>query len=163
MIKRILAGAVACSMLAASFLLFGCSSDEGAASQDGDAKEATQQQPESDYAVSIDACDVVSNHEGNPAIVLTYTWTNNSEDAQMFGVVIDDKVFQNGIELSFTTLPYDNETYDLNAYTKEIQPGTTQTVYLAYELEDQSEVTVQCEETFSFDDVVLAEATFSVA
>lgn len=166
MMRNIVTGVVVCSMIAGGLALFGCSSDEGQkpSSDEGQLQEAAQQEAvQTEYPVTIDACAVTSDYQGNPAIVVTYTWTNNSSDPQMFEVAIDDKAFQNGVELSFATISVADQTYDMQASFKEVQPGATQTVYQAFLLDDQSDVTVQCQELISFSDEILAEASFSVA
>ena len=107
MMRNIVSGVVVCSMMAGGLALFGCSSDEGRkpSSDEGQVQEAAQQEEvQTEYPVTIDACAVTSDYQGNPAIVVTYTWTNNSSDPQMFEVAIDDKAFQNGVELSFATI-----------------------------------------------------------
>lgn len=166
MMRKIVSGAVVCSMMVGGLALFGCSSDEGQkpSSDEGQVQEAAQQEEvQTEYPVTIDACAVTSDYQGNPAIVVTYTWTNNSSDPQMFEVAIDDKAFQNGVELSFATISVTDQTYDMQASFKEVQPGATQTVYQAFLLDDQSDVTVQCQELISFSDEILSEASFSVA
>lgn len=167
MIKRIIAASFASVLLSFGLILFGCSSDkpESTSSETQQAQQATQTEEKSDskYAVTIDGCDVTTDYEGNPAIVITYTWTNNSDEAQMFDVAIDDKAFQNGVELSFATVSYDSDDYDMMASMKEVKPGGTLTVHQAFLLDDESEVTVQCEELFSFSGEILAEATYAVA
>lgn len=132
MMRNIVSGVVVCSMMAGGLVLFGCSSDEGQkpSSDEGQVQEAAQQEEvQTEYPVTIDACAVTSDYQGNPAIVVTYTWTNNSSDPQMFEVAIDDKAFQNGVELSFATISVTDQTYDMQASFKEVQPGATQTVY----------------------------------
>lgn len=115
------------------------------------------------FEVSIDDCTVTSDYAGSPAIVVTYTWTNNSDKDQMFDVAISDKAYQNGIELGFATISSSDATFDMTASMKEIKPGTTQTVQQAFLLDDESDVKVECAELFNLDDEVLAEKTFAVA
>ena len=166
MMRNIVSSVVACLMAVGSLALFGCSSGEEQkpSSGEGQVQEASQQETvQTEYPVTIDACAVTSDYQGNPAIVVTYTWTNNSNDPQMFEVAIDDKAFQNGVELSFATISVTDQSYDMQASFKEVQPGATQTVYQAFLLDEQSDVTVQCQELISFGDDILAEASFSVA
>ncbi|WP_165246892.1 DUF5067 domain-containing protein [Adlercreutzia sp. ZJ141] len=111
------------------------------------------------YVVSIDNCELTTDYEGNPAIVVTYTWTNNSENAQAFDVAIDDKAFQNGVQLDFAVV----DGMDASASWNEVKPGSTNTVQQAFLLDDQSDVTIECTELFSFDNTIIAEKTFSVA
>ncbi len=162
-------GMAATFALAGCLALAGCSSgstdDSQEATTSGDEQSATQEEEtvQSDYEVSIDDCVVTEDYEGNSAIVVTFTWTNNSEDNQMFEVAIDATAFQNGIELDYATISVTNEEFDTNSAYNEIKPGTTQTVQQAFLLDDQSEVTVECTEFISLDDTLLAEATFSLA
>lgn len=167
--KRILAAGVACALAIGCMGVVGCSSGGGeapAGEDGGEVREATQAEapaPDSKYVVSIDGCEVTQDYEGKPAIVVTYTWTNNSDDAISFMVAIDDAAFQNGVELDFATISVTDERFDTNSAMNEVQPGATQTVQQAFLLDDQSDVSVECTELISFDDAVLAEATFSVA
>ncbi|WP_165044233.1 DUF5067 domain-containing protein [Adlercreutzia sp. ZJ138] len=131
----------------------------------GGSSEATEAQKddaasaEVPYVVSIDNCELTTDYQGNPAIVVTYTWTNNSENAQAFDVAIDDKAFQNGVQLDFAVV----DGMDASASWNEVKPGSTNTVQQAFLLDDQSDVTIECTELFSFDNTIIAEKTFSVA
>lgn len=146
--------------------LVGCgssSADDAAAEQAGQAEpEATQAEPEaaqSEYAVSIDGTTLTTDYQGAPAVIVDYTFTNNSEKATSFAVACSPKVFQNGVQLE-TAITTD----DLgNGYMAEIKSGASTTARLAYSLSDESDITVEVEELFSLDDALLAEATFSVA
>lgn len=155
---------VACFALVGCFALAGCSSSGGSSSSaSSDAAEVTPasstEQASAKYDVSIDDCQVTTDYSGKPAIIVTYTWTNNSEKATSFMVAIDAATFQNGVELG-TAIASD---LDSQAYMSEIKPGATTTVQQAYLLNDQSDVTVECSELISFDDTIIAEKTFSVA
>lgn len=165
--KRLVAAAMACAV-AGSLGLFGCSSGSDAPAKEeaggGETQPAQKEEaPAAKYAVSIDDCATTSDYQGNPALVVTYTWTNNSDDDAMFSVAIRDKVFQNGVELDFAVISSSDGSFDTGASMKDIKPGATQTVQKAYLLEDQSDVTIECEESFSFSDELLAEQTFSLA
>ena len=139
--------------------LVGCgssSADDAAAEQAGQAEPEAAQ---SEYAVSIDGTTLTTDYQGAPAVIVDYTFTNNSEKATSFAVACSPKVFQNGVQLE-TAITTD----DLgNGYMAEIKPGASTTARLAYSLSDESDITVEVEELFSLDDALLAEATFSVA
>lgn len=132
------------------------SGDEGEATEAQSAEAAPAESP---YSVSIDDCAVTTDYEGNPAIIVTYTWTNNSEEAQSFDAAIYGKAFQNGVQLDFAVV----DGMDAEASWNEVKPGSTNTVQQAFLLDDQSDVTIECTEFISFDDAVIAEKTFSVA
>lgn len=123
--------------------------------QEAEPEEAVQ----SDYAVTIDGSTMTTDYEGNPAMIVDFTFTNNSDEATSFAVACSQKAFQNGVELEMAIT-----TDDLgNGYWAEIKPGASTQARLAYSLTDSSDVTIEVEELFSLDDTMLAEATFSVA
>ncbi|MEC4177002.1 DUF5067 domain-containing protein [Adlercreutzia sp. R21] len=123
------------------------------------AQPADQAEASSDYAVTIDGCRVTEDYAGEPVAVVTYTFTNNSDDATSFMVALRPQVFQNGVELN-TAIGSD---WDSEKYLKDVKPGSSSTVEIGYTLDDESDLTVEVTELISFDDTILAEATFSVA
>ncbi len=147
---------------------------QNADSQDSapsDAPAAAQPQPESapepaaepepepaEYAVTIDDCRISEDYQGNPAAVITFTFTNNSDEARSFMATLNPEVFQDGIELNTVI----GAGQDSDKYMSDIKPGATVTVEIAYELESDSDITVEVTKLISFDDTVLAERTFSV-
>lgn len=120
--------------------------------------EAQAEEPAA-YGVTIDGCRVAEDYEGKPAAVVSYTFTNNSDDAVSFAVALNPQVFQNGVQLN-TAIGTD---WDSEKYLSDVKPGASTTVEIGYELEDESDITVEVTELISFDDTVLAEQTFSVA
>lgn len=146
--------------LATPFVLAGCGgSDDPEPSGDAPAEQSEVEEPASDYVVTIDGSTVTTDYEDNPAIIIDYSFTNNSEEAISFAVACHAKVFQNGVQLESAIVAEDLG----NGYMAEIKPGATTTARLAYVLTDESDVTVEVEELFSLDDTLLAEATYSVA
>lgn len=140
----------------------------GASEPQADAETAPEEQaqeaepeeaPQSKYAVTIDGSTVTTDYEGNPAMIIDFSFTNNSDEATSFAVACSQKAFQNGVQLE-TAIVMD----DLgNGYMAEIKPGATTQARLAFSLADESDVTVEVSELFSLYDTILAEATFSVA
>lgn len=161
--------AFACAVVGC-LALFGCSSSEPAsdagqpsgepqqASQPADAAK-DEPQAESKYAVTIDDCKVTTDYRGKPAIVVTYTFTNNSDKATAFMTAISAKCFQNGVQLDYAVV----EDADGQSGMNEIKPGATTTVDQSYLLDDESDVSAECTELISLSDDILAEKTFSVA
>ena len=144
-------GIVAALAVAGCLGLAGCGSDEPA--------EEQEPQVESDYEVSIDGAYLTEDYEGNDAIAIEFTWTNNSEETTSFAAAAMPTVFQDGVELEMAI----TTEVDTAGYTKELKPGATTEVALAYELDGDSEVEVEVEELISLDDVVLASETFDPA
>lgn len=122
-------------------------------------QQASQAEAAAKYAVSIDGCEVGADYEGKPAAIVTFTFTNNSDKDANFMMAVADKVFQNGVQLERAIVSdIDNESS-----MKDIKPGSSVSVQEAYVLDDESDMTVEVTELISFDDTILAEATFSVA
>lgn len=124
---------------------------EQGASQDAPAR--AEQEAASDYAVTIDDCRMTEDYEGNPAAVVTFAFTNNSEETTSPAVALHAQVFQNGTELEMA-ITTDNE--DADKYMNDVKPGSSITYGLAYELEDTSDITVEVQELAAFNDVLLA-------
>lgn len=141
----------------------GASQDAPARAEQGasqDAPAQAEQEAASDYAVTIDDCRMTEDYEGNPAAVVTFTFTNNSEETTSPAVALHAQVFQNGTELEMA-ITTDNE--DAGKYMNDVKPGSSITYGLAYELEDTSDITVEVQELAAFNDVLLAEQTFSLS
>lgn len=114
---------------------------------------------DSKYGVTIDSSQVGTDYDGKPAIVVTYTFTNNSDKATSFMVAVSAKAFQNGVELGDALVV---DGVDSQPLMSDIKPGATITVQDAYLLADQSEVTVEVSELFSLSDDLIATQVFTV-
>ncbi len=154
--------AVVCVLALALAGLAGCgSSDEPKGSEPvADTSEvAAADKKESEFSVTIDGCTVGTDYEGSPAVIVDFTFTNSSEEDQSFASACMVQAFQNGVQLETAIVMEDLG----NGYLAEVKPGGTVSARLAYKLADQTDVSVEVEEFMSFEDTVLAEATFSVA
>lgn len=131
--------------------------DEQSGAASAQQTDAQTEEPAA-YGVAIDGCRVTEDYEGKPAAVVSYTFTNNSDDAVSFAVALNPQVFQNGVQLN-TAIGAD---WDSEKYLSDVKPGASTTVEIGYKLEDESDITVEVTELISFDDTVLAEQTFPV-
>ena len=103
-----------------------------------------------DYHVEIKDASLETDYEGNTAIVITYAWTNNSEETTSAMMTMLEKAFQDGVQLD-TALIFDSSIYDSGASTKEVRPGTTIDVQCAFVLtSDTSTVEFELSEAFSW-------------
>lgn len=115
------------------------SGDDSSSSSSTDTEvtaEATTESPYTvgDYEVYVVTAEVTEDYSGDPAIQITYSFTNNSDDATSFSSAISDGVYQNGIELD---LAWDTDyNYGGEDYSSDIQPGVTIEVSVIYELRD---------------------------
>ena len=117
-----------------------------------------------DYKVEIKGFRLASDYEGDPVIIITYGFTNVSDDdAASFMYSVEDTVYQNGIGLNQAYFLNDNANYNSDNQSKELKMGTSLDVEVAYELNDTtSDVEVEIKEWISFNDKVLTK-TFSIA
>lgn len=134
-------------------------SSAGADGADAQQPEAAENNQGADYQVSIGEARMVDDYQGNPAIVVAYTFVNNSDKAISPMVALHEKAFQGGVQLD-TAIVSD---MDSSKAMSEIKPGASVSYELAYELADTSDVTIEVEELVSFSDELLAEKTFSLS
>lgn len=104
-----------------------------------------------DQYIKIVGAEYATDYQGNKCVVVTYEWTNNSDEGTSFFVAVNAKVFQNGIQSDYAVVSgLDSKD------TTEIKPGATLTVQKAYALQDEtSPIEVECEELFNFGDEVI--------
>lgn len=100
-----------------------------------------------DFHIEISDYAIDEDDNGNPILGIKYSFENNSDDTACFDMVVDDDVFQNGIELEKIYL-------DDNVHTN-IQSGKSIDVVIAYSLIDDSEVDIELTDAFSeYDDKI---------
>lgn len=108
-----------------------------------------------DYYVDIKNAVIAEDHDGNPAIVITYAWTNNSEETTSAEIALMEKAFQNGVQLS-TAIIGNPSIFDSDLSFKDIRPGTTFDVQCAYELQNKdSVVEFELSELFGLSDEIV--------
>lgn len=121
--------------------------------------EAQAETAESEYAITIDGSRLSTDYSDRQALIVDYTFTNNSDSAISFMVAASAKAFQNGVELS-TALGTDADPMSL---MNDVKPGASIQVQQAYVLSDSSDVTVEVTKLISFKEVMLATQVISVA
>lgn len=105
-----------------------------------------------DYTVEIKSATVTQDYDGNPAVIITYSWTNNSSETTSPMLSISTAVFQDGIGMDSAFI-YDDPAYDGDMYTTDVRPGTTVDVQEAFELSNTtSPIEVEITEAFSWDE-----------
>lgn len=104
-----------------------------------------------DYYVEIKSAKLAEDYEGKPCIVVTYAWTNNSDETTNALTSVICKAFQNGIGLENAIIA-DREVYDSNSFMTDVRPGTTIDVQIAFLLGDsESIVEVEIGEFLTFE------------
>lgn len=109
-----------------------------------------------DYVVKVKEAKVVKNGDDN-ILIVTYSYTNNSDEAKAFLHAVDDHLFQNGIELGTVYSSWGiKDNYNFENKSKQIKPGVTLDVQCAYKLNDTtSNVDVEISKTFSSDNKIV--------
>lgn len=104
----------------------------------------TEPAPTFEYDVKYISHKVDYDKNGNPVLLVTYEFTNNSDENASWIVKLHNKVFQTGIECGGIAF-HDEITSQMQM--NEIQPGTTVTIVEGYPLyDDTSTVTLECKE-----------------
>ena len=92
-----------------------------------------------DFDVAIKGASLTQDYDGNPAIVITYSWTNNSEETTSAMAAMMEKAFQDGVQLE-TAMILDSGVYDSSAGMKDVRPGTTIDIQCAYVMTSETSI-----------------------
>ena len=135
----------------------------------GDKKPAQEKEDEAsesnlgNYNIEIKSCRIVEDYEGKAVAIVTFAFTNNDNDSQAFWLAVEDHAYQDGIGLSESYFVADDVDYSSDNQMKEIKPGATLDVEVAYELNDETtDVEIEVSEYFSFNDKKITK-TFKIA
>lgn len=104
-----------------------------------EATDASTQETDAGSALSgveIIGASLGEDYEGNPSIIVTLSWTNNTDETNSFMWALSYTAFQDGIEMDQA---YTSTEYSDNAY-KEVKPGATITVDVSFLLGSESVV-----------------------
>ena len=113
------------------------------------------------YRVDLKDSRVTSDPSGNDILIVTYTFTNNSEESQAFGYAVTDTAYQDGVELGFVLTSYGIDGLSFDEKLKEIKPGVSLDVQCAYELnDDTTDVEIELKPFVSFSDE--ADVTYTI-
>lgn len=104
-----------------------------------------------DYTVEIQSATITQDYAGDPAIVIAYSWTNNSSETTSPLFSVSTSVFQDGVGLD-SALITDDSVYDSRMHTADVRPGTTIEVQEAFSLYNMtSPIEVEITEAFAWD------------
>lgn len=112
-----------------------------------------------DYYIKIGSAKKEKDYSGKDVLIVTYTWTNNSDEEQMFSSAFNITAYQNGIECDSFVLV---DEIDSKKSITNIKPGVSYEVQDAYALNGNDDVVIEVKEWFSFDDEVKVTKTFSL-
>ncbi len=125
---------------------------EGGAGQDvqlpAAAKDDTIDMSNDKFTIHYTKHTVVNDFSGEPCLMVYYDYTNNSDSPSSAMVDVNLMAYQNGAALS-AAIPEATEKA-IDNFMSEIQPNHTVTVCQAFSLNDETDVTLQAGEAFSF-------------
>lgn len=102
-----------------------------------------------DSAISIEDA-ILTTADGNNVIIVSYKFTNKSNNAESFNSIMKSEAFQEGLSIAHATIREDIEGFDPNSTAERIDPGKTITVQEAYLLaSDTAPVTATVQEFHS--------------
>lgn len=105
------------------------------------------------YSVEIKEARITETYDGKAAVVITYGFTNNAENAVSFLTAFEATAYQGGVGLNEVFMLKDGDLYSSDNQYKEIKTGATLDVDIAYELNDtETDVEVEVEEFLGWTD-----------
>ena len=112
-----------------------------------------------DYYVTVDSAKTTEDRDGNPVMIITCTWTNNSDETTSAVMSLIARAYQNGVELDSA---YMIDDFDSNTMTN-LRPGASTQVQYAFELDGSSSaVEFDVFEAFTAGDTGSVTKTFAV-
>lgn len=115
------------------------------------------------YEVVIDSCRLANDYSGDPVVIIKYLFTNNSNEPASFIYSLSTNVFQNGVGLSDCYFVDESANYSSSGKSKNIQPGVTLEVEVAYILNDTTTpLDVEVTKLFSYNDSTKVTATLEI-
>ncbi len=132
--------------------------DATSQSSDSDSSDTSNNTLEGEGAVGDVYVSIISaeqgdtDYNGDDTVIVTYEWTNNSDESTSFMGSVEATAFQNGQELDEAFYTDDPDGYDSDSQYSDVQSGATGTVTIAYVLSDDSSVTIEVSEWLSWDD-----------
>lgn len=112
-----------------------------------------------DCTVKYVSHEVGYDRSDNKCVFVYYTFSNNNKETKSFGYTIDDKAFQNGVELEISY--WEVEGYENNKYA-EIKPGAEVTVACVYKLRDTSSVELDIRKMYDYNNKVIDSMTIEL-
>lgn len=102
-----------------------------------------------DYSVVVKDAARTTDSAGNPAIIITYSWTNNSADTTTARAKMMEKAYQNGVQMK-TAVIGSADIFNAESPVLDVQPGGSIDVQCAYVLEnDRQDVEFEVAELYS--------------
>lgn len=113
------------------------------------------------HEITLKGAEKGKDSDGNPILIVTYAWTNNSKENASAWLTLNETAFQDGVELD-TPSSVAVDTYDVDSKRREIQPGATMDVQVSFLLRDNSSpVDIEITRVLDLDEAKVS-ATFDI-
>lgn len=77
-----------------------------------------------DYSISINGFELIEDYSGAPAILISYTFTNNGEETANAMTSISERAYQNGVELDMAIIA-NSDILNADDQMKDIKTGAS--------------------------------------
>lgn len=112
-----------------------------------------------DYHIKIVSAKKGKDYAKKDVLIVTYQWTNNGDDEQMFSTAFSISAYQNGVECDDITMV---DGVDTQKSLSKIKPGATMELQDAYILNGDSDVSIEVGPWISIGESSKVTKTFSV-
>lgn len=86
--------------------------------------------------MEIKSAVLTADYGGSQAILITYSWTNNSQETTNALSAFIERAFQDGVQLDSATILSTNPQYSAGTALRDVRPGATTDVQRAYLISD---------------------------
>lgn len=108
------------------------------------------------FSVQLKSAALATDYDGNPAMVITYTWTNNSDTTISPLASVSVRALQDGEELAAAMI-LDGEVYNADTSISDARPGTSVNAQCAFTLTSEtSPLTIELTELSGESDNVVS-------
>lgn len=109
-----------------------------AACGDGGKKDDPNLLKIGDYEALYTGCEIVKDYDGDDTVVINFTFTNNSKEAQSFEWAYYYEVKQGDEELDYAVVFVSEDSYDTldDGMLEDVAPGQSKDIQMTYKLKD---------------------------
>lgn len=103
-----------------------------------------------DCHISYIKYELSTDYEGDPCLILYYTYTNKSDEIN--GVMDSSlylRAYQNGVQCDYATISVEIENQAIRNYTKSVMPGMSLEIAESFEISDENDITFVLSDLYS--------------
>lgn len=91
-----------------------------------------------DYEALYTGCEIVKDYDGDDTVVINFTFTNKSDEAQSFEWAYYYEVKQGGEDLDYAVVFVSEDSFDTldDGMIEDVEPGQSKDIKMTYKLKD---------------------------